>query len=82
MKGYPTVDGDATAVNLVFAHFNSTTDCSYTSALISNNPISPDAVHPLELSGVVKFDVSHDNLIHFYDPDPDWIVQEVVYFKQ
>ena len=77
VKGYPTVDGEATATNITFAHFTPPVNCTYTSTLISNNPISPDAVHPLELEGVVKLDVPQNNLVYFYDPDPNWIVQEV-----
>ncbi len=77
VKGYPTVDGEATATNITFAHFTPPVDCTYTGALISNNPISPDAVHPLELYSVVKLDTPQNNLVHFYDPNPNWIVQEV-----
>lgn len=77
MKGYPTVDGKAEASGITFAHFIPPSDCSYSSALICNNPLSPDAVHPLEISGVTKINVTQEGLIHFYDPNPDWIVQEV-----
>ena len=77
MKGYPTVDGIAMATNVTFAHFAKPQNCEYNSALISNNPISPDAVHPLDIMGVIKLDVPQENLVHFYDPNPDWINQEV-----
>lgn len=77
VKGYPTVDGRAEAVGVTFAHFTPPTDCSYSSALVTNNPLSPDAVHPLEINNVIQIDVTHENLVHFYDPDPNWIVQEV-----
>ena len=77
VKGYPTVDGEAVAVNITFAHFTPPNNCLYSASLISNNPLSSDAVHPLELRGVVKLDVPLQSLVHFYDPDPDWIVQEV-----
>ena len=77
MKGYPTVDGYAEASGITFAHFNLPSNCPYSSALISNNPLSPDAVHPLEISSVIKLDVTQESLIKFYDPDPSWIVQEV-----
>ena len=69
VKGYSTIDGDAHAENVVFVSFTPLQNCAYGVYAIGNNPLSPDAVHPLHLST--------DNLAHYYDPDPEWIVQEV-----
>lgn len=77
VKGYATIDGDAYAENIVFARFMSLDNCMYGAFAVGNNPLSADAVHPLRLASVTKLNVSTDNLAHYYDPDPEWIVQEV-----
>ena len=77
VKGYPTVDGDAYAENIVLVNFVSLDDCGYGVFAVGNNPLSADAVHPLRLKSITKLNVSTDNLAHYYDPDPEWIVQEV-----
>ena len=77
VKSYPTIDGEVTGTNMTFVEFNIPNNCGHKSYLIGNNPLSPDAVHPLQLRNVHKLSVSNDSLVFYYDPDPDWIVQEV-----
>ena len=58
--------------------------CSYGSFAIGNNPLSPDAVHPMHMSTTTKFNVSLNSLVFYYEPNVDWIVQEVMltmYYK-
>ena len=77
VKGYPTVDGEVVSTGITLAHFKAPNDCTYSAFTITNNPISPDAVHPLQMNEVIKLDIPQENLVYFYDPNPDWIVQEV-----
>lgn len=79
MKRYPTVDGQALATNVTFAQFECPSVCGCEAFAIGNNPLSPDAVHPLELTGAVKLAVPLNKLVFFYNPDPGWIVQEVMH---
>ena len=76
MKGYPVIDGVVHAVNLSFARFFDL-GCDYGIFAIGNNPISPDAVHPMHMRGTAKFNVNLTLLAFFYEPDVKWIVQEV-----
>ena len=59
-----------------FARFF-TSGCNYNTVAIANNPLSPDAVHPVHMSGTNKLNVDFDNLAFFYEPKLEWIVQEV-----
>ena len=77
MKGYPVIDGVLKSNGISFARFNSNDGCSYGSYAIGNNPLSPDAVHPMHMSATNKYNVDLDSLAFFYEPDPAWIVQEV-----
>ena len=77
MKGYPVIDGVLNTFGVSFARFTSNQNCSYGVYAVGNNPLSPDAVHPLQMVGTNKFNVDLDSLAFFYEPDPAWIVQEV-----
>ena len=43
----------------------------------TNNPLSPDAIHPLHMQHTTKLSVDQNSLVLYYDPNPAWIVQEV-----
>lgn len=77
MKGYPVIDGVLNANRVSFARFNNNGDCNYGSYAIGNNPLSPDAVHPVQMRATSKYNVNLDHLAFFYEPNPAWIVQEV-----
>ena len=79
VKQYPVIDGISDTVGVTFARFQDTSasGCGYKTAAIGNNPLSPDAVHPLHMEQTNKLSVHQSSLVLFYDPDPAWIVQEV-----
>ena len=77
VKGYPVIDGRVEATNVTFARFFSPTNCPYNVFAIGNNPLSPDAVHPMEMRQTGKINVNRDNIAFYYEPNPAWIVQEV-----
>lgn len=77
MKGYPVIDGVLNADGVSFARFTDNQDCDYGSYAVGNNPLSPDAVHPMQMRATNKYNVDLDSLVFFYEPDPAWIVQEV-----
>lgn len=79
MKGYPVIDGVVHTSRLVFARFHNNDGCLYSSYAVGNNPLSPDAVHPMQMRATSKFNVAITSLAFFYEPDPEWIVQEVAY---
>lgn len=77
VKGYPVIDGVLSVNNVSFGRFTSDHGCDYGMFAVGNNPLSPDAVHPMQMTGTSKFNVHLDSLAFFYEPNPDWIVQEV-----
>ena len=77
VKGYPVIDGRVEATKVTFARFFSLTNCPYDIFAVGNNPLSPDAVHPMEMRETSKINVTDNNIAFFYEPDPDWVVQEV-----
>ncbi len=79
VKGYPVIDGVINMERVSFARFFET-NCNYNMVAIANNPLSPDAVHPIHMTSTNKLNVDLDHLAFFYEPDPDWIVQEVSIF--
>ena len=76
MRGYPVIDGVVNANNISFARFFDL-GCDYGIFAVGNNPLSPDAVHPMEMRGTDKISVELTSLVFFYEPDVEWIVQEV-----
>ena len=80
VKGYPVIDGRLELTNLTLIGFTQPASCSYNVFVIGNNPVSPDAVHPVEMRGTVKVDVPNDNIAHFYPPNEEWINQEVFFY--
>lgn len=80
VKGYPVIDGVSEANNVTFARFFNLTDCSqnYGAYAIGNNPLSPDAVHPMQLSNSTRLNTAKESIAYYYPPDPTWIVQEVM----
>ena len=77
VKGYPVVDGVTEVERVSFARFFDE-GCDYNSYAIANNPLSPDAVHPMHMSTTTKYNVSLSALVFYYEPDVEWIVQEVI----
>ena len=71
------IDGVTDVEGVSFARFFDE-GCIYDSFAIGNNPLSPDAVHPMHLTTTTKFNVSLSSLVFYYEPDMEWIVQEVV----
>ena len=51
VKGYPVIDGVIDASNVTFA-LNLSNCSNYGVYAIGNNPLSPDAVHPMQLTTV------------------------------
>ena len=82
MKGYPVIDGVLETTNMTFASFYTPSGCKYDVFAVSNNPLSPDAVHPMHMKSSTKINVSFDALVFFHEPNPDWIVQEVTHCKK
>ena len=79
VKGYPVIDGVLEANNITFARFFNLTGCSnYGVYAIGNNPLSPDAVHPMQLTDCSRLNTDKQSIAYFYPPDPEWIVQEVM----
>ena len=76
MKGYPVIDGVVNTNGVSFARFFDTS-CNYRISAIGNNPLSPDAVHPVHMTGTNKLNVELNSLVFFYEPDLEWITQEV-----
>ena len=76
MKGYPVIDGVVNTNGVSFARFFDTS-CNYRISAIGNNPLSPDAVHPVHMTSTNKLNVELNSLVFFYEPDLDWITQEV-----
>ncbi len=76
MKGYPVIDGVVHMDRVSFARFTDS-GCDYNTVAIANNPLSADAVHPIYMTGTNKLNVDMNTLAFFYEPDPEWIVQEV-----
>ena len=76
MKGYPVIDGVTNVESVSFARFFDQ-DCSYRSFAVGNNPLSPDAVHPMHMTRTTKYNVSLNSLVFYYEPKVEWIVQEV-----
>ena len=63
---------------MAFARFlDNDGTCSYDTFAIGNNPLSPDAVHPVVMTGTTRLNSETDSLVFFHDPNPEWIVQEV-----
>lgn len=78
VKGYPVIDGVLRLTNITFARFSALSNpCPYGIYAITNNPLSPDAVHPIVMTGTSRLNCDENSLVHFHDPDPDWINQEV-----
>ena len=77
VKGYPVIDGVVTTNRLTFARFFTSNGCSYRSYAVGNNPLSPDAVHPMVMAATFKLSVDLTSLVYFYEPNVEWIVQEV-----
>ena len=75
VKGYPVIDGVLKMTNNTFARFFN--NCAYNTYAIGNNPMSPDAVHPVNIIRTVKLNVQMTSLAFFYDPNPNWVNQEV-----
>ena len=71
------IDGVLKMTNNTFARFFN--NCAYNTYAIGNNPQSPDAVHPVNIISTVKLNVQMTSLAFFYDPNPDWVNQEVCY---
>lgn len=80
VKGYPVIDGVLNTSRVSFARFTSDSNCSYGMYAVGNNPLSPDAVHPMQMTGTNKYNVHLDSLAFFYEPNPNWIVQEVNHY--
>ena len=76
VKGYPVIDGVVNTNGVSFARFFDTS-CNYRISAIGNNPLSPDAVHPVHMTGTNKLNVELNSLVFFYEPDLEWITQEV-----
>ena len=70
------IDGVVNTNGLSFARFFGE-GCQYNSFAIGNNPLSPDAVHPMHMTGTNKYNVELNSLVFFYEPDVEWINQEV-----
>ena len=77
MKGYPVIDGVTKLEEVSFARFYDQ-GCSYHSFAVGNNPLSPDAMHPMHMIMTTKYNVSLNSLVFYYEPDLEWIVQEVI----
>jgi hypothetical protein len=73
------IDGVLLTHRVSFARFTGDQRCSYGAYAVGNNPLSPDAVHPMVMSATSKYNVNISSLAFFYEPDPGWIVQEVCY---
>lgn len=71
------IDGVTVAERVSFARFFDK-DCLYSSYAIGNNPLSPDAMHPMHITMTTKFNVNMSSLIFYYEPNVEWIVQEVI----
>ncbi len=80
VKGYPVIDGVVNMERVSFARFTES-NCNYNTVAIANNPLSPDAVHPIHMTGTNKLNVDLNRLTFFYEPDPAWIVQEASSYK-
>ena len=72
---YPVIDGDCIVSNVTFANFKNR-GCSFSDFSITNNPISPDAVTPITIRNSKMVLVEEKSTMHFYPPDPAWVVQE------
>ena len=72
---YPVIDGDCLVSNVTFANFMNR-GCSFSDYSITNNPISPDAVTPITIRNSNMVQVEETSTMHFYPPDPAWVVQE------
>ena len=70
------IDGVVFANNMAFARFFDS-GCNYNIYAVGNNPLSPDAVHPIHMTETTLFNVEKDSLAFFYKPNVAWIVQEV-----
>ena len=81
VKGYPVIDGLLETTNLTFANFYTPSGCEYSVYAVSNNPLSPDAGHPMYMRSSIKVNASFNSLAFFHEPNPNWIVQEVTYHK-
>ena len=77
MKGYPVIDGITNLESVSFARFFDH-DCSYRSFAVGNNPLSPDAVHPMHMTRTTKYNATLNSLVFYYEPNVEWIVQEVI----
>lgn len=77
VKGYPAIDGILHITEVSFARFTDNHNCLYGIFAVGNNPLSPDAVHPMQMERTNKFNVALSSLAFFYEPNPEWIVQEV-----
>ena len=73
------IDGVLLLSDMVFARFTANSEeCLYKISAIGNNPLSPDAVHPIVMTTTTLLNYHPDSLVFFHDPDPDWINQEVI----
>ena len=77
VKGYPVIDGVLNTTRVSFARFINNHSCDYGMFAVGNNPLSPDAVHSMQMVDTTKYSVDMESLAFFYEPDPGWIVQEV-----
>ena len=77
VKGYPVIDGVTRVESTSFARFYDQ-GCNYRSFAVGNNPQSPDAMHPMLMTMTTKYNVSLSSLVFYYEPDVEWIVQEVI----
>lgn len=79
VKGYPVIDGVLEVNDVTFARFFNLSDCSNHGVYaIGNNPLSPDAVHPMQVTGCTRLNTDKESIAYYYPPDPEWIVQEVM----
>ena len=77
VKGYPVIDGVTKVEGVSFARFFDQ-GCGYRGFAVGNNPLSPDAVHPMHMTRTTKYNVSLNSLLFYYEPNVEWIVQEVI----
>lgn len=72
------IDGVLRLTNITFARFSVISNpCPSGIYAITNNPLSPDAVHPTVMTSISHLNCDENSLVHFHDPDLEWINQEV-----
>lgn len=75
-KSYPAINGRVSLTDVTFARFQEN-PCGMESYVFTNNPLSPDAMHPFQLTRTCLRDVSTTRKVFFHPPNPAWINQEV-----